>query len=80
MGRMIFPFSIILIFSALAVTILLRIGPFEQPIWMQVVFLFFTSVLAYANYNSKSKFPFIVLSICSVVMLSSLLIRFISQA
>ncbi|KWW20519.1 hypothetical protein AS888_18325 [Peribacillus simplex] len=80
MRRMIYPFTIILIFSALAVTILLRTGPFEQPIWMQVVFLFFTSVLAYANYNNKSKFPFIVLSICSIVMISSLLIRFVYQA
>ncbi|MFF2458948.1 MULTISPECIES: hypothetical protein [Peribacillus] len=71
-------FFIIIIAAILAITILLRTGPFEQPIWMQVVFLFFTSVLAYATFNSKSRFPFIVLSICSVVIISSLLISFVS--
>ncbi|AYE53901.1 hypothetical protein OEA_30270 (plasmid) [Priestia megaterium NCT-2] len=69
---------IILIVSILAITALVLTGPFEQPIWMQIVFLFFTSVFAYVTFNKKSKFPFIVLSICSVVTVSSLLISFVS--
>ncbi|MBK5482859.1 hypothetical protein JFV29_13345 [Peribacillus sp. TH16] len=78
MRRIIFPLFIILIVSALAITVLLRIGPFEQPIWMQVVFLFSTSTFTYIAFKNKSKFSFVIVSICAIVMLFSLLLRFVS--
>ncbi|MFB7637360.1 hypothetical protein [Peribacillus butanolivorans] len=78
MRRIIFPLFIILIVSALAITVLLRIGPFEQPIWMQVVFLFSTSTFTYIAFKNKFKFSFVIVSICAIVMLFSLLLRFVS--
>lgn len=68
---------IILIVVTISVILLLRTGPFEQPLWLQVTFLFFTSVFAYITFNNKSRLPFIILTICSLVTVSSLLIHFV---
>ncbi|WP_285768908.1 hypothetical protein [Peribacillus sp. SI8-4] len=76
MGKRFFPLFIILIVSAMAITFLLRMGPFEQPIWMQVVFLFSTSTFTYIAFKNKSEISFVIVIICAIVMLFSLSLRF----
>ncbi|MFD6206615.1 hypothetical protein, partial [Peribacillus sp. NPDC060253] len=64
--------------DTLAKTILLYTGPFDVPTWMQVLFLFPTVTFTYITIKNKSRFSFIIVSICSIVMFFSLFMHFVS--
>ncbi|KPL57608.1 hypothetical protein AM506_21295 [Rossellomorea vietnamensis] len=68
--------QIILIFfvSALLIGFLVYIGPFNQSLGLQLLFLFFTGVMAFATYKNKYKVPFVVLSVSFFVSLSSIML------
>ncbi|MGD6846515.1 hypothetical protein [Rossellomorea aquimaris] len=69
--------AIILGVSVLLISLLFYIGPFEQSLMMQMIFLFSTTVMSYASYKNGHAKPFVVLSICSLVSLSSILLMFV---
>ncbi|WP_282137249.1 hypothetical protein [Rossellomorea aquimaris] len=69
--------AIILGVSVLLISLLFYIGPFEQSLMMQMIYFFSTTVMSYASYKNGHGKSFIVLSICSLVSLSSILLMFV---
>ncbi|MGG3914325.1 hypothetical protein [Rossellomorea vietnamensis] len=66
--------SLIAAISLLLIGLLIYIGPFRKPLFLQAIFLFFTTVMAHAAYKNRSSFAFSVLSICAMVSFGSIVI------
>ncbi|TMU87071.1 hypothetical protein FGG79_02730 [Bacillus sp. BHET2] len=64
--------SIIVVLSFLFISVLFYIGPFEQALWLQFVFLFSTILMAHSAYKNGYSIQFTTLSICSLVSFSSI--------
>jgi hypothetical protein len=66
--------SLIAGISLLLIGLLIYIGPFQQSLILQAVFLFFTTVMAHAAYKNRSSFAFSVLCICAMGSFGSIVI------
>jgi uncharacterized membrane protein YjjP (DUF1212 family) len=71
--------SLIAVISLLLIGLLIYIGPFRQPLFLQALFLFFTTVMAHAAYKNRSSIAFSVLCICAVVSFGSIVIIIINS-
>ena len=71
--------SLIAVVSLLLIGLMIYIGPFRQSLFLQALFLFFSTVMAHAAYKNRSSIAFCVLSIGAVVSLGSIVIIIINS-